>query len=1649
MDTIFGGTGPESFLGSNGDDVLTGDRDRDTLLGLAGNDSIQGNAGADLVFGNRGVDSLRGGPGLDSLFGGKGNDLVRGDSGADLIFGDLGRDSLFGGAGRDTFAIGLTTGGAAVGDADVLADFQALASAEPDVIRLVEGLRPSDVEVIANSAGDAVLRSRESGQFLAVFPGVAPAALDPNNPTQFEWFTTAIAVEPAPGEGQVNASREITVRFNSEIDGASFSDPGAFYLEAGGSPIAGQVVVSSTARFVTFVPDEVLPPGTEVRIVADGSKIRDSRGLPVDLNGGGIPGVTRVASFRTESLVSLLNTVVEGFIFDSFNRNPDGSDRPLAGVTLTVEGLPNITTTTDANGFFRLENVPGPDFFVDIDGTTVSNAPEGFIYAGLVEPFESVPGRTVQMARNGDPFNVYLPPLQLSDVQTLSPTETTNVGFGAGGTDVLAAAFPGVDPNLWQFTQLTLAPGSAVDRQGNPVTQAAIVPVEPSRLPAPLPPNLNPQLVISIQVPGASRFDIPAPIQFPNLDGLAPGEQSIIFSFNHESGRFEAIGNGTVSADGQSVVSDPGVGILAPGWHLTLPGVMVDICLDAPIPDAYWQITYGDFVIRGQVGAETEISNVIAPNTAFTFQIYDHENQQIGTAVGQTGASGSEVKIRELSFEQVANASDGDNDGLVNPAEPIVGTDPNNPDTDGDGLNDGPELDQGSNPLDGRGFPTGMIAQTGVRGEARAIWTTGGQPSTAGTANRGSLAYLATGSYGLAIADISRPDRPIITGQLQLPGTAVDVSVDATQAIAAVASIGETPGTTGGSLHLVDVSNPDVPRLIQTIFTPARQVEVAGGVAYVAGGTTLTAIDLASGASLQTLELPGSGQVTGMARDGNLLFAYVTGSDTLAVIDISAPADAAVVGEIGVPIASFEVGIFAAGNIVYLSGSGIHTVNVNNPANPQLVSPADSPFSANNLALNGSGLGLLAALNRGLGIFDLSDPAVTDSLLVEFDGANDNAQDVAIAQGFGFVADRNLGLKVFSYLPPDTAGITPIAQISSPVRDVLPNQSGVQIIEGSYLPIEVSSTEDIQASAVDLLVNDRVVASDVSFPFDFYDFAPTIAANGSVLDVQARITDTGGNSSLSNLLVFELVEDRFGPLVTRTSPTEGQDILEDVPLIVSFNKPLDPTLIDLSGLNLTALGPDGLPNTGDDANVPLAGVELAGDRRLTITAAGPFGAGLNTLTISPNIIADQNGNPLAAPFDLTFDRTDQVGIRTADGFASELSSDPGIFQVFRGSNTGDITVSFAVVDPLTGNPATLGTDYQLVDRLGNVLSGNTVVIPNGLDVVPIFVRPISDEIIEGTELVQLRLTDGFAYSIDPANTEARVQIQDFIPPPPPPPPPPIVLTGPPVEITVQGNDILEGGIPSTATGGTVNVGTQSEFIFTRLGTDSSQALEVFFTTGNGTNSAAIPDATFGQDYQLRDRSGAINNTGRIIIPAGGTSASLFATAQEDNLAEGDEQIRLTIAPGFGYQVGTNNPSANVTIKDNDFVGITAVNSQAVEPFGGIGGGDHIDGSYSITRQGGTEAPLTVTFDILTNVGPTNVSADRATDYDLLDNGTPITGNTVTIPAGQSSKLITLRPLDEGDPMEPLTEVARIAIVPTVNYNVVPGQQQADVFIINE
>jgi len=87
---------------------------------------------------------------------------------------------------------------------------------------------------------------------------------------------------------------------------------------------------------------------------------------------------------------------------------------------------------------------------------------------------------------------------------------------------------------------------------------------------------------LAIQAPGVAAFAIPVTLSFPNIYGAAPGTQLDVYSFDHTTVRLEITGKATVSADGRSVVTDPGSGITHPGWFgPTPPGVDVFTNLSA------------------------------------------------------------------------------------------------------------------------------------------------------------------------------------------------------------------------------------------------------------------------------------------------------------------------------------------------------------------------------------------------------------------------------------------------------------------------------------------------------------------------------------------------------------------------------------------------------------------------------------------------------------------------------------------------------------------------------------------------------------------------------------------------------------------------------------------------------------------------------------------------------------------------------------------------------------------------------------------------------------------------------------------------------------------------------------------------------------
>ncbi|WP_035610753.1 Ig-like domain-containing protein [Haloferula sp. BvORR071] len=114
---------------------------------------------------------------------------------------------------------------------------------------------------------------------------------------------------------------------------------------------------------------------------------------------------------------------------------------------------------------------------------------------------------------------------------------------------------------------------------------------------------------------------------------------------------------------------------------------------------------------------------------------------------------------------------------------------------------------------------------------------------------------------------------------------------------------------------------------------------------------------------------------------------------------------------------------------------------------------------------------------------------------------------------------------------------------------------------------------------------------------------------------------------------------------------------------------------------------------------------------------------------------------------------------------------------------------------------------------------------------------------------------------------------------------------PPVTVSVAASD---------ASGGEYGEDRSVAFTFSR-GEAGSQPLSVSFATSGS--------ASPGVDYTTLP--------GSIVIPAGQTSVTITTEIQPDNLAEGTEELKLTLLPNSAYTVGASS-AATATIADRPF-----------------------------------------------------------------------------------------------------------------------------------
>jgi hypothetical protein len=589
---------------------------------------------------------------------------------------------------------------------------------------------------------------------------------------------------------------------------------------------------------------------------------------------------------------------------------------------------------------------------------------------------------------------------------------------------------------------------------------------------------------------------------------------------------------------------------------------------------------------------------------------------------------------------------DPDRDGLTNQQEFQAGTDPNNPDTDGDGLSDGDEVNRyhtnpllpdtdgdlipdgvevqtGTNPLDPRSYDLKMATATStvtppsftltssvanpspsvqlnwkvklidgkttldLTADPRTSYSSsnlnvchfGGQPGLVfsgtsgnctiaitqntlsvpvsgtvqsftptalnfvpipGFANNvkvsGNYAYVAAGSAGLQVVDVSNHASFRIVASLALPANANDLRV--------------VPNTvymvTSAGLSIIDATNPLAPRLLGSVSTPntAWDVVISGNLAYIAAGTAGLQIanvsNPASPSIVGALPISG-GTAKGVALAGN--YAVIAASSAGVVIaDITNPTAPQRLGTVATPGDARKVA--AMGRAAYVADypASMQVVDFSNPSSPTIVATTPDTLGGklqDVVAASVFGATLTFGADvffvNGVPIVDVTQPnnpiprAILD--FSRFRDDNGHGIDVDLSYVYmtgeegtvtdlGTTGDTRLYIGQYNQIV-DNGGIPPTVGITFPTPTTT-------LIQGQPITITANATDDVAVASVTFLVNGQVISTTTGSP---YQANYTVPLTATTLTFGATAVDFGNNTGTAQNIVVPVIPD---PLTTAT-----------------------------------------------------------------------------------------------------------------------------------------------------------------------------------------------------------------------------------------------------------------------------------------------------------------------------------------------------------------------------------------------------------------------------------------------------------------------------------------------------------------------------------
>jgi hypothetical protein len=275
------------------------------------------------------------------------------------------------------------------------------------------------------------------------------------------------------------------------------------------------------------------------------------------------------------------------------------------------------------------------------------------------------------------------------------------------------------------------------------------------------------------------------------------------------------------------------------------------------------------------------------------------------------------------------------------------------------------------------------------------------------------MAYVADG--GLKIIDVSDPQHPVILGSCNTPEVAHHIAVKNDIAYTSGSWFFPLWGTGNCELDLIDISDPQSPAIIDSCYIgngeiPAGCVAVQGGTAFVANGANLKVIDVSNP---QNTFIAGNYPTTGDIRSiaiGDSV-AYVSTSAGLQILDITIPQNPSLLCSYAFP--ADYVSLSGDLACVALGSSGVHILDVSDPATPVLVGSIPTHYTTsyiNRCLIRDNMLYISDNDWNEISIYDISTPQTP--VLLDRYAWNLSSSDMWVDGNLLYTANGSHGLNI-------------------------------------------------------------------------------------------------------------------------------------------------------------------------------------------------------------------------------------------------------------------------------------------------------------------------------------------------------------------------------------------------------------------------------------------------------------------------------------------------------------------------------------------------------------------------------------------------------------------------------------------------------------